>query len=183
MTRLREGRVGGVAEKLHGTGTQPPLGIKRDRTECISRAIMVGRIIPALVCASTSTYMARGAGSRMHAQSSQGMDERDICEIVARPGLQVAVKESACLRTLAGAGRNPRVSPLAAGREAQEANKFPQTFRSVVMAALHTTAEPVTAQGVRDVILVDGVTAGARSASAQGGERSHLHADAACILK
>jgi hypothetical protein len=51
------------------------------------------------------------------------------------------------------------------------------------MAAFPKTTEPVTAQGVRGVVVLDGVTAGARPASAEGGERWHPHADAAGVLK
>jgi hypothetical protein len=36
---------------------------------------------------------------------------------------------------------------------------------------------------VRDVVGLDGVAAGARPASAKGGERAHSHADTACVLK
>jgi hypothetical protein len=36
--------------------------------------------------------MARGAGGGTNVGSSEGMDERDVCENVARPRAQVAVK-------------------------------------------------------------------------------------------
>jgi hypothetical protein len=48
--------------------------------------------------------MARGAGGGTYVGSSQGMDERDVGENVARPGVQVAVKVHACLGEVWGAG-------------------------------------------------------------------------------
>jgi hypothetical protein len=44
--------------------------------------------------------MARVAADGMKLQGSQGMDGRDVREIVARLGAQVAVKVSACLGRL-----------------------------------------------------------------------------------
>jgi hypothetical protein len=58
-----------------------------------------------------------------------------------------------------------------------------QNFRCLVVAALHETAEPVAAQRVRDLVVLDGVAAGARPARSNGGERAHSHADAACVLE
>jgi hypothetical protein len=94
-------------------------------------------------------------------------DERDIHENVARPGAQVAVKVPARLGAFGGAGHEPGLPPFAAGREAHAAYEFSQNPRCVVMAALHKTAEPIAAKGVRDVIMFDSVTEGARPASAK----------------
>jgi hypothetical protein len=51
------------------------------------------------------------------------------------------------------------------------------------MEALHETAGPIAAKSVRDVIIFDIVTAGARPAIAEGGERAHPHANAAGVLE
>jgi hypothetical protein len=45
----RLGKDGGCAKELHGTGTEPPQGFKRDCAECISRAFTVGKVVLALV--------------------------------------------------------------------------------------------------------------------------------------
>jgi hypothetical protein len=111
------------------------------------------------------------------------MDERDVGENVTRPRAQVAVKVPECLGAIEGAGHKPGVSPFSSRGEAQAAHKLAQNFRRLVMSALHETAEPVAAYGVRDVVILDGVAAGARPARAEGGERAHSHADAASVLK
>jgi hypothetical protein len=51
------------------------------------------------------------------------------------------------------------------------------------VAGLHETAEPVEAQSLGDLVILDGVAAGAHPARAGGEERSHSPADAACFLK
>jgi hypothetical protein len=145
VPRLGESSIGGFAEELHGPRTTPPQGFKRDRAECISRAVVVGEVVPALVGITKSSGMARGAGGRQEVGSSQGMDERHVGENVARPGAQVAVKVPACLGAVGGAGRKPGVSPYSARGEAQAAHEFALNFRHLVMAALHETAEPVAA--------------------------------------
>jgi hypothetical protein len=119
VPRLGECGVGGFAEKLHGPRTKPPQGFKRDRAECISRAVVVGEVVPALVGITKSSGMASGAGAGPDAGSSQGMDERDVGENVARPGVQVAVKVPACQGAVGGAARKPGVSPFSARGEAQ----------------------------------------------------------------
>jgi hypothetical protein len=45
MPWLGEGGVGGFAEELHGTGTEPPQGFHRDRATFthLSRRVMVGK--------------------------------------------------------------------------------------------------------------------------------------------
>jgi hypothetical protein len=63
------------------------------------------------------------------------------------------------------------------------ADKFAQSFHRLVMTALHETADPVAAEGVRDVVVLDRVAAGARSACAKGGERAQPHVDACCVMK
>jgi hypothetical protein len=57
-----ESGVGGFAEELHGTGTEPPQGFKRNCTECLSRAVLVGKVVPVLVGIPKSSGVARGAG-------------------------------------------------------------------------------------------------------------------------
>jgi hypothetical protein len=91
VPRLGETGVGGFAEELHGTGTEPPQRFKRDRAERISRAVVVGEVVPALVVIPKSSGMARGASSKTNVGSSQGIDERGVRENVARPGAQIAV--------------------------------------------------------------------------------------------
>jgi hypothetical protein len=90
------------------------------------------------------------------------------------------VNVPAFLGAVGGAGRKRGVSPLSARGEAHAAHELAQNFRCLVVAALHETAEPVAAQRVRDVVVLDGVASGAR---AKGGERAHSHADAAYVLK
>jgi hypothetical protein len=145
VPRLWESGVGGFAEELHGPGTKPPQGFERDHAECISRAVVLGKVVPSLVGIPKSSDMAMGAGSGTNVGRSQGMDERDVCENVARPGVQVAVKVPACLGVVGGAGRKPGVAPFSARGEAQAAHEFTQDFRRLVMTALHETAEPVAA--------------------------------------
>jgi hypothetical protein len=62
--------VGGFAEEMHGTGTQPPQDFERDRAERISRAVMVGKVVPALVGIPKSSGKARGAGGGTNVGSS-----------------------------------------------------------------------------------------------------------------
>jgi hypothetical protein len=59
---LGEIGVGGFAEELHGTENETPQGFKRDCVECISRAVVVGKVVPALVGTLNSSGMDRGAG-------------------------------------------------------------------------------------------------------------------------
>jgi hypothetical protein len=70
--------VGVSAKELHGTGTEPPQGFKRDCVECISRAAVRGKVVAALVSILKSSGMTRGAGGQRNIGSSQGMDERDV---------------------------------------------------------------------------------------------------------
>jgi hypothetical protein len=183
MPRLGESGMLGFAEELHGPETEPPQGFKRDSANCISRADVVGKVVPAPVVVTKSSGVARGASGGTNVGSSQGMDERDVGKNVAGPGAQVAVTVPACLGAVGGARRKPGVSPFSAGVEAQPAHKLAHNFRCLVVAALHVTAEPVRAQRMHDVVVLDSVAAGARAACAQGGERAHSHADAACVLK
>jgi hypothetical protein len=55
---LGENGEGGFAEKLHGPGTEPPQGFKRDHAECIHRAVVVGKKVPARVGIPKSSAMA-----------------------------------------------------------------------------------------------------------------------------
>jgi hypothetical protein len=131
---------------LHGTGTEPPQGFKRDWAKClsISQAVVVGQVVPALVGIPKSSNMARYAGSRKTVGRSQGMDERDFGENVAMPWGQDAVKVPACLGVVRGAGRKPGVPPFSARGEAQAAHEFAQNLRRLVVVALQATAEPNT---------------------------------------
>jgi hypothetical protein len=144
---------------------------------------VVGKVVPALVGIPKSSGMARGTGGGTNVGSRQGMNEQDISENVSRPRARVAVKVPACLRAVGGAGLKPGVWPFCARGEARAAHELKQNFRSLVVVALHETAEPGAGQSVRDVIVLDSVTAGARPARAKGGERAHSHVDAACVLK
>jgi hypothetical protein len=69
----------------------------------VSREVVVGKVVPVLVGIPKSSGMARGAGGGANVRGSQGMDERDVGENVARPGAQVAVKVQACLGAVAKA--------------------------------------------------------------------------------
>jgi hypothetical protein len=85
--------------------------------KCISRAVVVGKIVPVLGGFSKRSGMARGACGAQNIGSSEGMDERGVGENVARPGAQVAVKVPACLGVVGGAGRKAGVSPFSARGE------------------------------------------------------------------
>jgi hypothetical protein len=54
--------VGGFAKELHGTGTEALQGFKKDFTERISRAVLVDKVVPALVRKPKSRGVARGVG-------------------------------------------------------------------------------------------------------------------------
>jgi hypothetical protein len=92
VPRLEKSGVDGFKEELHGPGTESPQGFKRDRAECMFRAGVVGKVVLALVSIPKSSDMAWGPGGGTSVGSSQGMDERDVGENVARPGAQIAVK-------------------------------------------------------------------------------------------
>jgi hypothetical protein len=57
--------VGGFAEELHGPGTELPQGFNRYRSECISWAVVVGKVVPVLVCIPKRSGMARVADGRV----------------------------------------------------------------------------------------------------------------------
>jgi hypothetical protein len=90
VPRLGERGVGWFAKEMHGTGTEPPQAFIRDCVKYASRALVVGKVLPALVGILKSSGMARGAVGGANVGSSQGMDERDVGKNVARPGAQVA---------------------------------------------------------------------------------------------
>jgi hypothetical protein len=73
---LRNTGMGGFAEELHFTGPEPPEGFKGDCAERIWGALVVGKVVLALVCVPKSNCMARGALSGMDARSSLEMDEQ-----------------------------------------------------------------------------------------------------------
>jgi hypothetical protein len=78
VPRIGKSGVGGFAEALHGPGTESPEGLRRDQEKCISRAVVVGKVVTVLVTIPKSSDMGRGAGGRTNVGSSQGMDERDV---------------------------------------------------------------------------------------------------------
>jgi hypothetical protein len=82
-----------------------------------------------------------------------------------------------------GAGHKLGVSPFSARGKAQAAHELAQNFRCLVKPALRETAELVAAHSVREVVVLDGVAAGALPASVKGGECAHCYADVACDLK
>jgi hypothetical protein len=57
------------------------------------------------------------------------------------------------------------------------AHECEQSFRSLETAILHENAEQIATEGVRDVVILDGVATGARPACTKEGKRSHPHAD------
>jgi hypothetical protein len=63
---LGKGSVGGFAEKLHSTGTEPLQGFERNRAERVSGAVMVGKVVPKLVSVLKSSCMAKGVGGGMN---------------------------------------------------------------------------------------------------------------------
>jgi hypothetical protein len=142
VLRLGKSGVGGFAEELHRPRTEPPQGFQRERAECMYGAVVVGKEVSALVGIPKSSGMARGAGAGTNVGSSQGMDERDVGENVARPWAQVAVKVPAFMGAVGCAGRKPGVSPFSARGGAQAAHELTRNSRVLVMAALHETAKP-----------------------------------------
>jgi D-aminopeptidase len=96
---------------------------------------------------------------------------------------QVAVKVRSCLWAVGRAGCRMGVPSLAAGGEAQAADELSQQLRSVIMAALHETAEPVAAKSMRAVFIINCVIASTRPAVAEGREGAQPHADPAGILE
>jgi hypothetical protein len=88
-----------------------------------------------------------------------------------------------CLGMVRGAGSEARIPALAAGGEAQVAGKCTQHVGGVIVAALHKFTEPVAAEGVRDVVVFNCMTASARPGVAEGGERADSHANAGSVLE
>jgi hypothetical protein len=73
VPRLGESGVAGFAEELHGPGTEPLQGIRRDRAECISWAVEVGKVVPALVSIpKISAVTLIGQESRIKFVTQQG---------------------------------------------------------------------------------------------------------------
>jgi hypothetical protein len=56
-----KGSVGGFAEDLRRAGAKAPQSLEGDGAERISRAGVVGVVVPTLVCVPESSRMARGA--------------------------------------------------------------------------------------------------------------------------
>jgi hypothetical protein len=144
---------------------------------------MVGVIVPTLVSVPESSRVARGASGGAEVRSGEGMDERHVAEYVSGAWAQVAMEVPPGLGAVGGAGGKPGVPPLAAGGEAQAANKFSEHFSGVIMAALYETAEPVAAEGVRDVVAFYGMTTSACPGVSEGGERADAQADAGRVLE
>jgi hypothetical protein len=61
-----------------------------------------------------------------------------------------------------GAGHKPGVPTLSAGGESQEVNKLLHNLCSVVTLALHKITEQLAVKCVSDIVVLNGVTAGAR---------------------
>jgi hypothetical protein len=55
--------VGGFAEELHRARAKAPQRLKGDGTKRVSRACVVGVVVPTLVSVQESSRMARGASS------------------------------------------------------------------------------------------------------------------------
>jgi hypothetical protein len=144
---------------------------------------MVGEVVPPLVIVPESSCMASDASGSADERSGEGMDERDVAKYVSRARAQVTMEVPAGPGAVGGAGGKPRVTPLAAGGEAQAANKFSEHFSEVIMAALDETTEPVAAEDVRDVVAFHGMTPSARPGVAEGGERADAHADTGRVLE
>jgi hypothetical protein len=84
---LGESGIGGFDGELQGTGTEPPEGLKREGVERMFQTALVGKDVPAHVCVPKSSWMVRDAGSGMKVRSTNGMDERHVCENVTRAGV------------------------------------------------------------------------------------------------
>jgi hypothetical protein len=85
-------------------------------------------------------------GAERRYERAKKLDEGDVREHTGQvPGAGCS-GVPACLGLDEGAGRNPGLPPLAAGGEAQAANKFSLHLCSVVKAALQKTAEPFAAR-------------------------------------
>jgi hypothetical protein len=72
-----KGGVGGSAWELLRSGAKAPQYFKRDCAKRISRACMVGVVVPTLVSVPQSSRVARGARGGAEVRSSEGMDEND----------------------------------------------------------------------------------------------------------
>jgi hypothetical protein len=82
-----------------------------------------------------------------------------------------------------GAGGKPGLPPIAAGGEAQAANKLSEHFSGVIMAALYETTEPVVAEGVRDFVAFYVMTASTCPGVSKGEESADAQADAGRVLE
>jgi hypothetical protein len=175
--------VSGFAEELHCAGAEAPQGFKGYCAEHIPGACVLRVAVPALVSVPKSCSVARGASCGTKVRSSERMDERYVSKHMAGASAQVAMEVPGCLGMVRGAGSEPRIPALAAGGEAQAADKFMQHFGGVIVAALHKFTEPVAAEGVRDVVVFNCMAARARPGVAEGGERADSHANAGSVLE
>jgi hypothetical protein len=135
VPRLGESGVGCFAEESHCAGTKPPQGFKTIHVECISRAVLVGKVIPSLVGIPNSSGMARGVGSGMNTGSSQGWVNQASARTWPGPGRRLQHKSQHAWGRLGGAERNLGMSPFSARGEAQAVPEFAQSFCRLVMAA------------------------------------------------
>jgi hypothetical protein len=67
---LVQSSMGGFTNELHSTGTEPPQAFERDRAEGISRAVVVGKVVPARVVVSASRRPAAWPGVRAAVRSA-----------------------------------------------------------------------------------------------------------------
>jgi hypothetical protein len=144
---VRKGALGSFGEELHRSGAKAPQRFKGNGTKRISRACMVGVVVPTVISVPVSSRMARGASGGTEVRGGKETDERDVPEYVARARAQVAMEVPAGLGAVEGVGGKPRVSPLSVGGEAQAANKFSEHVSGVILAALYEITEPVAAEG------------------------------------
>jgi hypothetical protein len=134
VPRVGKGGVSGFAEELHCVGAKALQSLELDGKERIHRSGVVGAVVPTLVCAPESSSMARGASGSAKVRTGEGMDERDVAKHATGAWAQVATVVPAHLGAVGSVGAKPGVPPLAAGEEAQAANKYAQHFNCVLMA-------------------------------------------------
>jgi hypothetical protein len=173
--------VGSFAEELYWAVDKAPQSCKGNGAERAPRACVV--VLTACQRHGERGSMARGAGRGAKVRSVEGTDEGYVSEYMARAWGQVAMEIPAWLEAVGGVGSKPRLLPLAAGGEARVSDEVSQHDRGVVMAALHKTTKPVAAESVCDFVALHCMTASARPALAEGGERVDTQALAGCILE
>jgi hypothetical protein len=73
--------------------------------------------------------------------------------------------------------------PRAAGGKSQAADEFTQQLCGVIVEALHECTKPVAAEGMRKIVVFQGMTASARPCAAERGEGADSHANAGGSLE